>query len=125
MRGFEPSPFSGPLVSGDYGVDLSWLGPAIQAGGAIASTSIQTVGARKALESQQQADLELAEAQQALIALQTEGERAKIQSSKAASLIEGAKSEQTLILVGGLVLLVGMVTAGLILYSRSAKEDEE
>jgi|ETNvirenome_6_85_1030632.scaffolds.fasta_scaffold11226_2 hypothetical protein len=122
--GFEPSTYSGPASYGDYGVDLSWLGPAIQAGGAIASTSITTVGAKKAQESQQQADLELAEMQKELVQLQTEGVRAQTASQGASASLEGLAAKKTFYVVGGLVLIAGMVSIALVLRSRPAEDEE-
>ena len=123
MRGFVPSPHSASAPSSEYGADLSWLGPAIQAGGAIVSTSVQTVGARKAQEAQQKADLQLAKAQEELLRLQAEGEKAKTTSARAASSLEAQATSRTLFVAGGLILLVGTISTILLIRSRRKEEE--
>ena len=122
MRQFLPSPHSRPADPSYGWVDLVAAG--ISAGGGIASAAIGSSMSKKAQAAQHKHEKEMAAQEAELLAVQMK--QAKAQAAAAQRLMAPQKGDttKTLMIVGGVVLVVGMVAAAVAVGRAGSYEDD-
>jgi hypothetical protein len=90
----------------------------------VATTGIQAVGDVKTAKLQGQYGLEAQEKQKELIALQTQANAAASQSNSALAMMQSLKTKETMYLVGGTLLGLGMMVAAVVMLKSDDKQAE-